>query len=164
MISRSDRILSIDPATAKPDAYSVWDLYPEPRLIDFGHVDSPVELLDAIDSCAILCVEDQYMHNNFKTAKQLITQLGTYRGLFLGLGKDESRFRVVNVATWQSKAGVIEDQKAYKELSRSQRTRYKKQRLIELGNRILCLHGFDHDIDDDIASAILIGYTQKEVI
>lgn len=149
-------ILSIDPAASKADAFSAWETYPEVKLVDFGWIEDPLDLLSDIQASEVLYVEDQYMHKNFKVAKQLITKVGFYQGLHHALGKDPTTFRLVNAATWKSKHGLLLSKEQNQSMTKNQRKKYKEQMMLDKAIAVIRSHGYDHEIDVDVASAVLI--------
>lgn len=159
--------ISIDPASAKPHAYAVWDSdkdiinrgkdFHHDMLLEFGKIQNVFEF-DALltkynDRLIQVLIEDQYMQNNVKTLKGLSFGSGKLAGICDLRGIE---YEKINVATWTSRSGVYDEINASKEkISAYRKGKLKKLALIASASR------FGFVGDEDEASAVLIGYTMK---
>lgn len=123
------RIVSVDPASAKPLGVALLD---EHGLVSAG-LFSYKELYIFLDHMRpdMVVVEDQYMFKNYNTAKQLSWSTGKVMGICEVLGLP---YQEMNVAHWKS---VVKAQKGMH---------------VQRCEEILGIQ-----FQDDVASAILIG-------
>ena len=123
------RVVSVDPASAKPLGVALADEY---GLISAG-LFSYKELYTFLEHMRpdIVVVEDQYMFRNYNTAKKLSWSTGKVMGICEVL---EIPYQEMNVAHWKS---VVKTQKGTH---------------VQRCEEILGIQ-----FQDDVASAILIG-------
>jgi len=149
------RIVGVDPSIRKGQAYSLFDvknnMWNKQSLVQYGKLESMIQWLNflAVADPDLVLIEDQYLAKNYKTAKELTLVSGKLAGV-AEMMKVAVRF--VNVATWQSRLGIVG---IGAKMNPTQRKKVKSETLILLAGRFVDLK------DDDIAAAILIPWAMR---
>ena len=86
-----------------------------------------------------------------------------YKGMYLALGKAADKFALVNAATWKSRQGLLLSKAQNDSMTKTERKKYKEQATLEKARSILVQQGYDHDIDVDVASAVLLPLVMQDV-
>ena len=142
------RLLAIDPASAKPLAFSVWD-YEHKTLLEWGKItlgELEKKLLE--EKVEFVVVEEPYLKQNPRTLMALASVVGQIHYIANRTG---TGFLKVPITTWQKVLHV--HPKAPRE-ARKRRAKEEAARLIKRHSTEAC----EPQIDDDIADAIMIGY------
>jgi Holliday junction resolvasome RuvABC endonuclease subunit len=140
------KLLSIDPASAKPHGVAAWS---NGELLMVSHMTSGdvLAFLRSNPDYAVVAVEDQYFHKNVDTLKKLSHATGALK--FIAEMQDVD-FYWVNPAKWQKHHGI------------TARGKDKKTEYIKIAT---ALYPTLNGLSVDQACAILIGlywYSAKE--
>lgn len=149
-------IIAIDPHIIKTYAYSIWK---DQGLYDYGNFDNMKEFQAILydEKPDKVLIEDQYLAKNFNTAKKLTISAGKVFGL---CELNSIECVSINVATWKSKIPELQKFDKDRSLSTYKRKKAKEEVLICKAKEVIVSRfGVAQDIDEDIASAVLIGYT-----
>ncbi len=141
-------VIGIDPSISKGQAFSVWK---DNKLKTCGKFHSLIQWVAILnrEEPDLILIEDQYLAINYKTSKELSLMTGKLMGIAELLNK---KVEIVNVATWQSRLGVLTIGRSCK---LSERRKLKMAALITLAGKFIKLD------DDDIAAAVLIPYAMR---
>jgi len=143
-------IIGIDPSQAKGQAYAIWN---DTRIVECGKFHTIHKWVQIITTYKpeFTYIEDQFLGRNYNSVKKLTLQVGKMVGF---LEYKNLQYKIINVATWQSRVGLLDY--AIGEKSQKIRKKMRAEKSIDMANR------FVNTDDDDVACAVLIAYSMRK--